>query len=113
MTSTNFVYQDAVSSARKQFADDAGRRWSDGDIEILILPRVLQQLRADRPDAFIGAYTGLNLKPSLADPCVFDDALFNAFVEAIVAAVTAVDEESVASGQSAGTDALSERARRR
>lgn len=112
MSSTYFTYQDAVNAARKQFADDAGYRFDDGEIELVILPAVLQQLREDRPDAFVGRYSTFNPKPSLADPCAFDDAIFNTFVEALVAAVTSVDEESVTGGQSATADARAERTRR-
>lgn len=112
MASTNFLYQDAVTAARRQIADDSGRRVSDGDIELTILPRLLAQLRDDRPDLFLGAIDTVNLRPSLADPCAFDDSGYSAFVEAIVAAVQGVDEESMSGGTSRAADALSERSRR-
>lgn len=112
MASTTFVYQDAVDAARKKIADAAGRRIDDGDIELVMIPEVLADLRAKRPDLFIGAFDSVNLKPSLADPCAFDDAGYAEFVEALVSAITAMDEESMSGGQSAAADARSERSRR-
>lgn len=112
MSSTNFTYDDAIQHARKRMNDDAQRRWSDSDILNLVLPGALQQLRADRPDLFIGLYGTENFKPSQTAAIPFDDAGFSALVDALVAAILSQDDEAVGAGTAANADARSERARR-
>lgn len=110
MSSANFTYQDAIDAARELVNDDAQRRWDDADVLSRILPRQLAQLKADRPDAFLGVLATVNLKPSATDACAFDDSCFNPFVEALVAAIEGTDDEAAAGAQAA--DGRSERARR-
>lgn len=112
MSSTNFTYDDAIQATRKQLNDDAQRRWPDVDILNYVLPRVLQQLKTDRPDLFIGLYRTENFKPSQTDPIPFDDAGFNALTEALIAAVNEQDAETTSSGVATFADSRSERARR-
>lgn len=112
MSSSNFTYDDAIQAARQQIQDDAQRRWSDNDILTYILPRVLQQLRADRPDMWIGLYGTENFKPSQTAAIPFDDAGYNTLVEAIIAAVNEEQDESANDGVAAMADAKSERSRR-
>lgn len=113
MASANFTYQDVADQAREILQDSAKRRWTDEDIRVRYLPRVLMQLRADRPDAFLGSYTTFDPSPAaLSTACAFEDEVFNACVEALVAAVQASEEEAASMGQSGASDARSERARK-
>lgn len=116
MPSANFTFDDAIQAVRHQLNDDAQRRWTDSDINTFILPRVYQQLVADRPDLFvglgIGVSTGLNLKPAQMDPIPFDDSGFTAFVEALLAATREKDEEASSARKAAEADARSQRAKR-
>lgn len=111
MASSNFTFDDAIQAARRQLNDDAQRRWTDADILAIYLPRVYAQLAADRPDLFVGT-GGVTFKPAQMDPIPFDDAGYNPFVEALVAAIMETQEESVSMGQAVGADQRSERARR-
>lgn len=112
MASTNFVYQDAIDQVRKLLDDDAARRLTDDDINNLYVPRILMQLRADRPDVFLGGLSTFNPKPGITYACAFDDVAFNDFVEALLAAINGAMEETVSTGQAGMADARSERARR-
>lgn len=112
MASTNFTYQEAVDQAREMLQDSAKRTWSDEDVRVRYLPRVLMQLRSDRPDAFLGGYATFDPKPALATACAFDDEVFNAFVEMLVAALQATEEEAASPGQSGASDSRAERAKR-
>lgn len=113
MASSNFTYQDAVDQARELLDDDAQRRWSDDDINSRYVPRVLQQMRSDRPDCFLDVLTTLNPKPAIDAACAFADELFPAFVEALVAAIHGSQEETAGGGQAAMADARAERAKGR
>ena len=112
MSSSNFTYDDAIQAARQQIQDDAQRRWTDNDILTFILPRVLQQLRTDRPDLWIGQYGTEVFKPSQTAAIPFDDSGFNTLVEALIAAVNEEQDESASDGVASLADARSERARR-
>lgn len=112
MSSANFTYDDAIQAARKQLNDDAQRRWSDNDILTLVLPRVLLQLRSDRPDLWHGLYGTENFKPAQLDPLPFDDVGFNALAEALIAAINEQDAENSTSGVATFADSRSERARK-
>lgn len=109
MASANFTYQDAVDQARELLDDDAQRRWSDADINLRYVPRVLQQMRTDRPDAFLDVLTTLNPKPAIDAACAFSDVIFPAFVEALVAAIHGSQEETASGGQAALADSRAER----
>lgn len=111
MSSTNFTYGDAVGAARESLQDAAQRRWPDATIFTYVLPRVLQQLRSDRPDLFIGTFGSENFKPTDED-VLPDDMGFNTLVEAIVAAILKQEEESAGSGSAAAADFTSERSRK-
>lgn len=110
--SVNFTFEDAIVAVRKQLNDDAQRRITDQEVLDLVLPRVYQQLYSDRPDLFLGSYGAVNFKPGLQNAIPFDDVGFNAFVEALIAAIMERAEESVSMGQAQGADGRSERARR-
>jgi hypothetical protein len=112
MSSANFTYDDVIQAARQQIQDDAQRRWTDAAILTYILPRVLQQLRADRPDLWIGLYGTEAFKPSQSAAIPFDDAGYNTLVEALVAAINEEQDESASDGVAAFADSRSERARR-
>lgn len=112
MASTNFTYQDVLDSTREALQDSAQRRWDDSEIQNYTLPRVLQQLRGDRPDLFIGLFGTEDFKPSMDDAIPFDDLGFNTLVEALVAAILKQEEESAGSGSAAAADYSSERSRR-
>lgn len=112
MASANFTVDDAIQAVREQIEDDASRRIDDTDILNLHVPKVLQQLRADRPDLWIGAYGTESFKPAQTDPLPFDDMGFNAFVEALLASVEEKEDEAMSDGSAAGADARSQRARR-
>lgn len=112
MASTNFTFQDVLDHVREQLNDDAQRRWDDTDILNRYLPAAFQQLRADRPDLFVGLYGTENFKPSAQDPLPFDDLGFTTLVEALVARIQGSEEESAGSGVAGVADSLSERARR-
>jgi hypothetical protein len=96
VASTNFVFQDVLDHVREQLNDDAQRRWDDTDILNRYLPAALQQLRADRPDLFIGSYGTENYKPSALDPLPFDDAGFSTLVEALIARIRAAKRKALA-----------------
>lgn len=113
MASANFTYQDAVDQARELLDDDAARRWTDEDIRARYLSRVLMQLRADRPDAFLDVLSTFNPKPALDDACVGADEVFPALVEGLVAAIHGSQEETVSGGQAGMADARAERAKGR
>jgi hypothetical protein len=112
VTSANFTIDDAIQAARKLLNDDAQRRHTDADIMAVIVPRVLQQLYSDRPDAFVGSFGSVNFKPSQADPLPFDDVCFNAFIEGIVAAIDSGEEESIGQGIAGSADNRAQRSRR-
>ena len=112
MPSAIFTYADAIQAVRTRLNDDAQRRYSDTKIHNDFLPGVLQQLRADRPDLWLGAYGTGNFKPSMLDPVAFDDMGFQSFVDALHAAVEAMEEESVQTGVANVADSKSERARK-
>lgn len=112
MASSNFTWDDAIQAARESLQDAAQRRWGDAEILTFVLPRVLQQLRADRPDLFIGLFGAENFKPSQTDPIDMDDLGFNSLVDAIVAAILKQDEESAGSGSAQAADFTSERSRK-
>lgn len=114
MASANFTYQEAVDQAREILQDSAKRRWTDEDIRVRYLPRVLAQLRADRPDAFLGGYATFDPSPAaLSAACAFEDDVFNAFVEALVAAVQASEDEAAGPAQSGVAEGRAERAKGR
>lgn len=113
MASSNFTIDDAIQAVREQIEDDLGVRIEDTDILTLHVPKVLQQLRSDRPDLWHGAYGTENFKPGQSDPVPFDDMGFNAFVEALLASVEEKEDEAMADGSAQGADARSERARRK
>lgn len=112
MPSTNFTYADAIQAVRTRLNDAVARRYNDSVILNDFLPGVLQQLRADRPDLWLGQYGTENFKPSQTDPVVFDDMGYQTFVDALHSAVEAMEEESVQSGVAGMADGKSERARK-
>lgn len=112
MASANFTYDDAIQAVRERLNDDAQRRTSDEDILNRYLPGVLAQLRADRPDLWYGTYGTETYKPGQMDAIAFDDAGFESLVDALYAAIQAVDEESARTGLAGFADMRSERARK-
>jgi hypothetical protein len=110
--STQLRFSNALDAAREDLNDDAQRRWPDTDLMNYVVPKVLAQLRADRPDLFVGSFTSMNLAPVIEDFLPFDDEGFFSFVEAIVASVLGQSEESVGRGKEAAADGKSERARK-
>lgn len=112
MASANFTVDDAIQAVRSRLNDNQQRRFTDDRILSDYVPGVLAQLRADRPELWHGAYGTENPKPAQTDPCPFFDEGFQSFVDALLAAVEAQDEESAKTGLAGFADERAERERK-
>lgn len=111
--STNFTFDDVIQHVRMKLNDNAQRRWPDSDIMSFFVPAAYQQLRADRPDAFMGftKFGTENFKPSQADPLPFADEVFTEFVDMVLASIQMQSAEAVNAGTAAQADGMAQRSR--
>lgn len=108
-----FTYLDAIDAARERLDDEANMRVTDDEILSMHLPRALQQLRADRPDLWLGLYGTEAFKPTtLSATMPFADEGFTPLVDALVAGLAGKQDEPSATPKESMADARSERARK-
>lgn len=108
-----FSYDDVIQSAREKIGQAANLRLTDDEIMDYHLPQALQNLRADRPDLWIGIYGSEAFKPTTQSGLLpFADEGFTPLVEALASVLSTKDDDPKGSQTSVMTDAKSERSRK-